>query len=516
MRGLLVASLGVVALVAVMLAIRLAGPWKLMDLDQERPVQYAMDVYLHGRWVIQTDSTGDVASKPPVYPWLVAIASHLTGGVTRLSVYLPTAIGIAGTALVVLHLGWRVLGPWAGLFGALSFCCSTWAFKMVHLARTDPMFCLFVSLSSASALLAWHARREGRSAVGATLAFWGFATLAGMTKSPLGLVIGAMGLLAAVWEYRKVGRRTGTHRRAWMLANLGGLVLFVGVLAGWLFWARAIEGDRVLDKLLGRELIGHAVRSAAGDPPLVGFWKPWVYFLTRYLPWSLVAIVGAVLIVRTPAVDARARRLERFCVCWLVGGLVLFSIFPHQRPDLLLPLIPPAALIVGRTLALWTHSSMLSRQRRGWPIVVQSVTMWLQRLGSRRVRVLLAGLIVGIGLSAEATIYLFIEPRGATSEPPAGPTRMDKIVRTREMRDLARTIEAMGVDRDRLIFAGGAKALQIFLGVKEPIVGIEDARRRLASAEQVWVLSEEPIEGTRVLLAHEGVRGERVYLSTNR
>lgn len=497
MRGLLTASLGVLVLVGVVFAIRLAGPWKLMDLDQERPVQYAMDVYLHGRWVVQTDSTGDIASKPPVYPWLVAITSHGTGGVTRLSVYLPTAIGIAGTALVVLHLGWRVLGPWAGVFAALSFCCSTWAFKMVHLARTDPLFCLFVALAASGAFLAWQARRQGRSGAGGALAFWGFGTLAGLTKSPLGLVIASLGLPAAWWGRRADGESTEQQadragRRVWLAANLTGLVLFVGVLGGWLLWARAIEGDRVLDKLLGQELIGHAVRSDAGDPPLIGFWKTWVYFLTRFLPWSIVAIVGTVAIVRAPAGDARARGLERFCICWLFGGLVMFSIFPHQRPDLLLPLIPAAALIVGRTLARWTRSL------------------------SGRVRVVLAGLVVAVGLSAEAGIYLVAEPRGATSQPPDGPTRVDKIVRTKEIRDLARTIEALGIDRGRLVFAGGPPALQIFLGVKEPIVRLEEARTRLAGDAQVWVISEEPIEGASVLLEHEGARGERIYLQTNR
>jgi len=496
-RGLLAASLGVLALVSVMFAIRLAGPWKLMDLDQERPVQYAMDVYLHGRWIVQTDSTGDIASKPPVYPWLVAIASHVTGGVTRLSVYLPTAIGIAGTALVILHLGWRVLGAWAGVFAVLAFCCSTWAFKMVHLARTDPLFCMFVSLAAGGAFLAWQARRQGRSGAGGVLAFWGFGTLAGLTKSPLGLVIASLGLLAVWWERRAGGESPEQQadrggRRAWLVANLLGLVLFVGVLAGWLLWARAIEGDRVLDKLLGRELIGHAVRSDAGDPPLVGFWKTWVYFLTRFLPWSIIAIIGTVAIVRAPAGDARARGLERFCVCWLFGGLVMFSIFPHQRPDLLLPLIPAAALIVGRTIALWT---------RRW---------------SSRLRMVLAALIVGSGLAAEAGIYLVAEPRGATSRPPDGPTRVDKIVRTEEMRDFARTIEAIGVDPDRLVFAGGPLALQIFLGVKEPIVSLHEARLRLGGDTQVWVISDRPIEGARVLLEHEGARGERIYILTNR
>ncbi len=491
-------------MVCAIFAIRLSGPWKLMDLDQERPVQYAMDVYLHDRWIIQTDSTGDIASKPPIYPWMVAIGGHALGGVSRLAVYIPTAFGIAGGAIVILLLGRSVFGPWGGAFGALAFCCSTYSFKMVHLARTDPLFCMWVTLAAACAWLAWQARAHLRAPTRWILGFWAFATLATLTKGPLGLVIVAMGLAAIFWERR--ARRadpptptTDAHEAATGLRTLwphllgaGGLVLIAGT---WLLAAYSVEGQAVLDKMLGRELIGHALRSDSGDPPLVGFWKTWVYFLSRYLPWSIVAFIAVARVVLRPSSDDRTRRFERFCACWLMGGLVMFSVFPHQRPDLLLPLIPAAALLVGR-----------------------QIDDWLGRAGRARWGV--AALIVGVALAAEFAVYHITETREDPAPIGESPTRWDKIVRTREMREFAQQITAL--DIPRLHLATGPLALQIFMGIKEPLITGERAGELLQGEDTVWIvlesrddLSPANQDHTRVILSHIGARGRTLLVVTN-
>ncbi len=497
----LIAVAGILALVCAIFAIRLAGPWKLMDLDQERPVQYAMDVYLHDRWIVQTDSTGDIASKPPIYPWLVAIGAHALGGVSRLAVYLPTALGIAGSGVVILLLGRSVFGLWPGVFGALAFTCSTYSFKMVHLARTDPLFCMWVALASACAWLAWQARATRHPPTRWIIGFWAFATLATLTKGPLGVVIAALGLLAIFWE-RKTARAeppddapgeppVARRRILWTtLAGAAGLVLIASL---WLFAAYAIEGRAVVDKMLGRELIGHAMRSDSGDPPLIGFWKTWVYFLSRYLPWSIIAFIAVARVVLRPSADDRARRFERFCACWLMGGLIMFSVFPHQRPDLLLPLIPAGALLVGRQIDGWLQP----RPRARW---------------------LATGAIVAVAFAAVFSIYHVAETRENPAPPGASPTRWDKIVRTREMREFAAEISAR--DLPNLHFAGGPLALQIFLGVKKPLLSIDQAREILAAPGPAYIVVGSPDalrEGLtlRVVLSHTGVRDERLYVITN-
>ena len=68
-------------------------------------------------------------------------------------------------------------------------------------------------------------------------------------------------------------------------------------------------------------------------------------------------MLGIWRIWSTPAPDDTARRFERFCFCWFVGGLLLFAISPHNPARLLYPIIPPAAIIAGREVARFTRAA---------------------------------------------------------------------------------------------------------------------------------------------------------------
>jgi 4-amino-4-deoxy-L-arabinose transferase-like glycosyltransferase len=81
------------------------------------------------------------------------------------------------------------------------------------------------------------------------------------------------------------------------------------------------------------------------------FRKPPSDFVANFAPWSLLTLLGIWRIWSTPAPDDTARRFERFCFCWFVGGLLLFAISPHNPARLLYPIIPPAAIIAGREVA---------------------------------------------------------------------------------------------------------------------------------------------------------------------
>ena len=57
---------------------------------------------------------------------------------------------------------------------------------------------------------------------------------------------------------------------------------------------------------------------------------------------------------KQPAASAQEKSFERFLLAWFVAGLVVFSVASHQRGRLILPLVPAAALLVGRELSRWT------------------------------------------------------------------------------------------------------------------------------------------------------------------
>jgi len=421
-------SLALVILIAAALfIIRLVGPSNLMDNDQERPASYVLDAVLNGHWACQVDWMGDVTSKPPLYTWLAGLATLPFDRISLFSLYLPAAASVAGMACLILFAGRKYFGPPSGLFGALAFLLSPIMSRQVALARTDALFAFMISLAALAAFRAWT---RGR---GWTL-FWLLAALATLAKGPLGILLAAGGLTACVWE-KKAAR--GSH--------LFGLALYCLITFGWFAIAYHEMGQVVIDKMLKREMVFHAVTNETGDVIGRNFYKPVIYFLHRFLPWSLLACAGFWRVWKRPADSEPERQFERFLGCWFLVGLVAFSIAPHQRGDLLVPIIPPAALLAGREIAL-----LLKRFRRD--------------------RVVLGATVFALAMLGVTARYYFKR------------TAETLVQKTLGMEQLARSIDGV-----RMIHVDTPFTLQFYLNTMQVITPPEKAGELLSSTNSVVV-----------------------------
>ncbi len=460
-RSTLLAALAIIAIGTAAFILQLTGPSDLLNDDQLRPAAYTLDIVANNRWVVQTDFTGAIASKPPVYTWTSALLSLPTGRVTELTLYLPCALAITGAALLILKLGHSPFGVRAAAVAGAVFILSPYGFKHVALARTDAMFVFWVTVT---AVLTWRAWRTGRGIDWTCV--WLAAAVATLTKGPLGLLLGTSGILAAVWEWRDARRAGSTvgksdHRLTPVVAgNLAGIVLFLLIAGGWFMLAWKEAGQPFIDRVIGRELVGHMVGSGKGQEPETslaerlwafasGLVKPSLYFITRFAPWSFFAILGIERAIRRPAADPHERRLERFCICWFVPGLILFSLVPHQRADLLLPLVPAAALLAGREI--W-------RLAGGWSVPT--------RCGA-----IAGALVIAFG-AAYYQHHLVARER----------SDVKRLAGVREVADQIRPLT-----RSMPLIDADAPAIQWFLGTKNPRVPIDEALSRLAGSDPVLV-----------------------------
>lgn len=437
--------------------LRFCAPSDLLDKDQERPAAYMADAALNGNWIVQVDDHGKVCSKPPVYTWIGAVLILLTGRINDFALYFPSALGVLGCCLLMWRFGRHYFDPHAVFLGICFLLLSGIGIRILYLARTDALFSFTTFLTACLGYRAWQQRRGW-------IWFWCGATLATLTKGPLGVVLAAGGLLGLLWEPRTGRRRNGP----WQVHILG-VSLFLVITLGWLWLAYIQRGDAVIAKLIGRELYGHTDWSSQRFSPGIFFFVvPSLYFLSRFFPWSLAAVFGLWRLWRHPATDPSERSFERFLAAYLCCGILLFSVFPHQRPDHLFPLLPAAGLLSGREVVRWFFSS--KRMARMLPF---TIVLWLV-------------VLVGFGI-----YYYKVDPaHNSWFEKTAG------------VRQLARRYEAAyGTDRN-LFFVDVPYGLQYYLNTMRQRISYADAARMLASRQEI-LLAVHEVDKLRTFLGKE-------------
>jgi 4-amino-4-deoxy-L-arabinose transferase-like glycosyltransferase len=320
--------LAISALAAALFIVRLTGLPNLVD-NEFRLGACVLNAIQGGNWIAPHNALGTL-DKPPMLTWLAALAALVFGRVDLLTLYLPTALATAILAVLVYTWGTRHAGGYAGLFAGIAYLASNVTAQQIATARWDGLFALTVALVALAGFRAWNIG-------GGWTLFWLAAAVSTLTKGPLGLLLGGLGLLAVVWE-----RRSGRPQEL-RGSHVLGVALFLAIVFGWFGLAYLRWGPRIFDNLIRSELVRHAVMNVPGHR----FGKPPSDFLANFAPWSVLTILGMWHILAHPAPDDGRRRFERFCFCWFLGGLLVFAISPHNPARLLYPIIPPAALIAG-------------------------------------------------------------------------------------------------------------------------------------------------------------------------
>jgi 4-amino-4-deoxy-L-arabinose transferase-like glycosyltransferase len=324
----------------------IASPNDLELHDQGKQAMYVVGA-LQGDWLVPHDR-GDVASKPPLYTWLAALGAAAFG-LDEVTVRLPSVLAMLVLGFATYAIGRRLLDPTAALIGVALLATLQHLTKLAFFARTDMLLSAFIAL----ALLAWVARRD--------VAFWACVGLATLTKGPAGLAVP----LAAV-AIDLAARRDLAGLRA--LRPLRGLAIVAGLLALWLVPAFALHWDEMRQMFalhLVDQLTNTGIHEGAKSQP---FWYLVAYYFVKLLPWALLLPVA----LRR---HGRPRDPAFLLVAWVAGGLFVFLFPPNKRPDHLLPMYAPGALLAGSVIADWLRGSLpeaaaraVALGARGWAL----------------------------------------------------------------------------------------------------------------------------------------------------
>lgn len=326
------------------------GDRGLWSAHEGRAAQNAASMVENHRWLLPELTTGEMDhQKPPLYYWLVGLLSELNGqSVTALTVRAPSTLSaIAGIILVYLF-GRRLWGHEAGLLAATILATTTRYAWLARVGRIDMPLTVVVL----GALFLFYRSTEDAAS---RVSRW-FYVLVGagvMFKGPVALLltflpIGCYLLLAGdpVVPLIQRGWLATWHR----LRLLAGIPIVLTITVPWFAYAVHSSGGEFFWDFF----VYHNIDRALGTQDALKSGPLWFYLprlLVDCFPWSLLfpAVFATFWHERRQffQIDEPHRRHHLFLVAWIVSQFLFVSIVSFKRPDYLLPIFPPLALLMA-------------------------------------------------------------------------------------------------------------------------------------------------------------------------
>jgi 4-amino-4-deoxy-L-arabinose transferase-like glycosyltransferase len=309
------------AVVVIAIAIHLGGH-PLFDADEGRNAEVGREMAATNDYVMPRLNTLPYLDKPIVYFAAEAAVMEVLGP-TEAAARLPAYLFTLATAAVLFFFARRVWGgetPWVA---AIAFLAMPLVIAFARTVIFDSALMFF----STAALAAFYFAVEQRSWRWSTLA-WVAMGFAMITKGPVTFILVLAVAVPFGWK------RKGTR---YVFPPLG-IVLFVAVCAPWVWGV-----SQVVPEFLRYVLVTEtAARMATNELKRTG--PPWYflpYLLGGALPWSIVALASWKKLRKPDPATL-------YCILAVLIPFVFFSISQSKRPQYILPLMAPLALLIAR------------------------------------------------------------------------------------------------------------------------------------------------------------------------
>jgi hypothetical protein len=171
------------------------GSVRLFDWDEINFAECAREMIVTGDYLHMQIDFRPFTEKPPLFVWMQVLSMHVFG-INEFAARLPNAIVGIITLLVLHHIGRRVGGDDFGLLWPMVYLGTLLPHFYARSGIIDPMFNLFIFLAI------WQIIRGQLEGTGRPLQSGLYASLAVMTKGPVGLGLVVLTLLV-MWAWRR-------------------------------------------------------------------------------------------------------------------------------------------------------------------------------------------------------------------------------------------------------------------------------------------------------------------------
>ena len=313
-----------VAAAAALLILPPLGQRVIAPSDEARFVLYA-------RGVLERQAPFDVRvraklfrEKPPLYAWLIALASLPVGRVTEATAQLPIALAAIAAVAFTFLIGEALLGLRVGALGGLALAVTYGFFEHSQLLLPDMLVVAF-TCAAVYALVVWQRAAPPRR--GAAVGFYVATAAAVYAKGPVGLL---PFLVGGVWLWAEHG--PAGLRRLW---SAPGALAFVAVTLTWIVPFLMLGGGTFAEVVVWEDWIRWYVGRPRLDNLLIDAAK-------MCLPWTLL-----LPLVLAAALRHRRAPVVRLLLAWFLVSFFVIVPIANQRTRYLLPMTPPLALLVA-------------------------------------------------------------------------------------------------------------------------------------------------------------------------
>jgi len=340
--------------VVVALSIHLGG-FPVLDPDEGRNAEVGREMAASNDYVMPRLDGLPYLDKPVVYFAAEAAVMEVLGP-TALAARLPAFLFTIAGAVFLWWFAKRVWGSDEAIIAAIVFLSTPLAIAFSRTVIFDSALALFITMATAFFYLAVDSPGTAgvppassstrESAAGGTPAVpgrpwtalaWLAIGLGVITKGPIAIGLPLfVAIPYAVWRKR--------FRALW---SWGGLALFVLAIAPWVYAISRAIPDYLHYVLVTETMQRLATKALKRTGP------PWYfipYLLAGALPWSIV------LITSPRAIDRRDRSTI-YLLLWIAIPFLFFSLSQSKRPQYILPLMAPVALLIAR---IWRNARIAS------------------------------------------------------------------------------------------------------------------------------------------------------------
>jgi len=327
------------------------GRWDLWGPDEPRYAQVAREMMRGGDYLVPHLNGQVYWEKPPLFFWAVAASSWLVDGdglgPSPLAARLPSAIAGLGTLLLTYLLARRIYGPSIALLSALILFSTVQFTGSATDAHLDSTLTLWTTATMFLFFRGYEKPSGGQKFFRLAYVAMGLGVL---TKGPVAILVP----LVSGGLFLLLKRDLSALRR---VEPVKGLFLLVAIIMLWLVPAGLSGGAEYFKYLVFTQSAGRAVKSFSHAAP---FYYYADVFLADFLPWTLFLPFACIHYVRRK----EARNSIIFPFAWFVATFLFFSVMSGKRSLYLLPLYPPAAMIMGKFCADYLGMSRGQKEGR--------------------------------------------------------------------------------------------------------------------------------------------------------